>query len=242
MRTENKSRGPSPLLTGVLVAVFVLNQFVISNVAAAVGKQSATRMFMSFTTKTASAQTIIMPILNEDGKTTTLKEMPTITEMPGNPNTGDAVSDAMTVMLGTGTTFYAPEGITFDDPVQALSAWGRYEQGTELTPEMEERYKRLIMLFTCNFCCGGPMNVTRVGRCGCAHAKAARGFFRYMLGTYGNTYSDEELVGEAYRWQAVWYPSGVVEDYLLATGRGDVLGHKTHGGAGTDGMHGALPE
>ena len=59
-----------------------------------------------------------------------------------------------------------------------------------------------------------------------------------MLEKYGDTYSDDQLFGEAYRWQAVWYPSGVVEDYLLATGRGDVLGHKTHGGAGADGRHG----
>ena len=136
----------------------------------------------------------------------------------------------MAVMLATGTPFYAPEGVSFDDPVGALQLWGKYEK-MELDSEAEERYQRLISIFPCNFCCGSPTSVTLNGRCGCAHAKAARGFFKYMLSKYGETYSNDQLFGEAYRWQAVWYPSGVVEDYLLATGRGDVIGHKTYGGA-----------
>lgn len=232
---------PSRFLLGILIAIFALNQFVIGSVAEAVGKKSGMRMLMSLGVHTAHAKTIIMPVLNEDGKTTILKEMPTITEVAGYANSGDPVADAMAVMMGTGTTFYAPDGISFDDPVGALAAWGQYDRGIELTPEQEERYRRLIMLFGCNFCCGGPMSVAVVGRCGCAHAKAARGFFRYMLNEYGHTYSDDELVGEAYRWQAIWYPAGVVEDYLLATGRGDVIGHNSHGGAGADGMHGIVP-
>jgi len=236
---QNKRR-PSAFLTGVLVAVFVLNQFVISNIAEAVGKQSATRMFMSLTMKTANAQMMIMPVLNEDGATTSLKEMPTITEVAGEPNSGDTVADAMAVMMATGTPFYAPEGITFDDPVGSLAVWGQYEQGITLSDALEERYQRIIGVFPCSFCCGGPMSVTVNGRCGCAHARAARGFFRYMLDAYGETYTNEQLVGEAYRWQAIWYPAGAVEDYLLATGRSEVVGHNSHGGAGSDGMHGVL--
>lgn len=59
-----------------------------------------------------------------------------------------------------------------------------------------------------------------------------------MLQTYGDKYTNEQLMGEAYRWTGIWYPKGVLEDYLLATGKGDVLGHQTHGGAGSDGRHG----
>ena len=93
-------------------------------------------------------------------------------------------------------------------------------------------------MMTCSYCCGGPNNVTMNRNCGCAHAKAVRGFYRYMIQAYGDKYSDEELVGESHRWYALWYPKGMVEDYLLATGREDVVGHQSHGGAGPDGRHG----
>ncbi|MBI4437430.1 hypothetical protein HY631_00570 [Candidatus Uhrbacteria bacterium] len=225
-------------LLSILIAVFVVNQIAIASVTQAMG---ATRGVLQalWGAQTANAMELMMPILNDDGLTTHLQMMPTITEVLAEPNTGDIVQDAMTVMIATGAPFYAPADISFDDPIGALSAWGAYAQ-QELTPELEARYQRLISIFPCNFCCGSPTRVTLNGRCGCAHANAARGFFKYMLLTTGDTYSDDQLFGEAYRWQAVWYPSGVVEDYLLATGRRDALGHKTHGGAGADGMHGAL--
>lgn len=90
----------------------------------------------------------------------------------------------------------------------------------------------------CSYCCGGPTSVTTINRCGCAHARAVQGFFKYMLQNYGDKYSDDQLLGEGHRWYAIWYPKGMLEDYLLATGKGDVLGHQTHGGAGADGRHG----
>ncbi len=224
------------ILLSILIAFFVVNQVAIASMSQAMG---ATHSLMQglVSAQTANAMEIMMPVPNADGVTTHLQMMPTITEVPGEPNSPDIIANTKVVMLATGVPFYAPEGISFDDAVGALNAWGSYEQ-LELPSDLLEREKRLISTFPCNFCCGSPTRVTLNGNCGCAHAKASRGFFRYMLKQYGATYTNEQLYGEAYRWQAIWYPSGVVEDYLLATGRGDVLGHKTHGGAGTDGRHG----
>ncbi len=59
-----------------------------------------------------------------------------------------------------------------------------------------------------------------------------------MIVTYGDKYSDAQLKGEASYWGVIWYPKGYLEDYLLATGNVNVMGHATHGGAGSDGMHG----
>ena len=230
-----KSLTEHKILLSILIAVFVVNQVAIASVSQAMGATHGLLAGM-LGISTANAMEIMMPIPNEDGNTTHLQMMPTITEVMGEPGSGDAVADAMVVMMATGTPFYAPEGISFDDPIGSLQVWGQYEK-MEITDDLMERYGRLIRMFPCNFCCGSPNNVTFAGNCGCAHARAARGFFKYMLTQYGDTYSDDQLFGEGYRWQAIWYPSGVVEDYLLATGRGDVIGHKTHGGAG-EGMHG----
>jgi len=163
--------------------------------------------------------------------------MPTITDVAAEPKGRDIAQDAMHVMVGTGSPFYAPSGVSFDNPVGAEKAWGSY-QSLQLTASQEQRFTALTHILTCNYCCGTPMRVTINASGSCAHAQAARGFFRYMLKKYGDTYSNKQLLGEAFRWQAIWFPQGVVQDYLLATGRGNVLGHQTHGGAGIDGKHG----
>lgn len=222
-----------------LAGLFLLNQFLIGQVTANIGIASRSSNFVSqlFGIKTAAVATVIAPKLNPDGKTTALVEQSTITEVPANPNTGDAVADARVVMIPTGKPFYAPDDISFDDPINAQNKWGAFEDSITLTGDLQTRYNQLINTFTCNYCCGGPTNVTVVARCGCRHAKAWRGMFKYMLQTYGDKYTNEQLMGEAYRWTGIWYPKGVLEDYLLATGKGDILGHQTHGGAGADGRH-----
>ncbi len=222
-----------------LAAFFLLNQILISQAADSMGLAPKGNFIAQlFSTNKASALTIIAPKLNPDGKTTSLVEHPTITEVPGNPNTGDALADAKVVMLSTGKPFYAPDDISFDDPINAQNKWGGYENSIKLSSDLEARYQKLTSAMVCSYCCGGPTSVTLIKQCGCAHAKAVIGFYRYMLQTYGDKYSDEQLVGESHRWYAIWYPKGMLEDYLLATGKGDALPHKTHGGAGSDGRHG----
>ncbi len=225
------------IVTTFLIVIFLINQLLISQVAAMTGLSSGS-VGKLFGVKTATAATIIAPKLNPDGKTTSLIEQPTITEVPANPNTGDALADAKMVMIPTGKPFYAPDDISFDDAVNAQDKWGAFESSITLTGDLQSRYNKLINTFTCNYCCGGPTNVTVIAQCGCRHAKAWRGMFKYMLQNYGDKYTNEQLMGEAYRWTGIWYPKGVLEDYLLATGKGDVLGHATHGGAGTNGRHG----
>ncbi len=223
----------------IIIALLATNQFFIgAMIPKSVSAVRGSVLKTLFGVKSASAMIIIAPKINPDGKTTSLVEQPTISEMPANPKTKDPVADAKVVMLGTGSPFYAPNGISFSEAVQAEEQWGVYEQSIQLTGALLTRYNTITDTLPCNYCCGEPMNVTHNRRCGCAHAKAARGFFKYMLQTYGAKYSDAQLLGEAFRWQAVWYPKGAVEDYLLATGNGSVIGHATHGGAGADGMHG----
>jgi len=222
----------------ILVLSLVFNQFAIGNISAHMGMGIPLSFGALFGIAPAHAAEIVMPMLNTDGKTTNLQFMPTISP-PSTTKSKSLVGQAQATMTGQGAPFYAPQGIRFEDPIGAQSTWGSYEK-LPLSSDLEARYQRLIDQFTCNFCCGSPADVTKNRFCACAHAQAARGFFRYLLKTYSNTYTDKQLFGEAYRWQAAWYPRGAAEDYLLATGHGDVLGHKTHGGAGADGFHGMM--
>lgn len=223
----------------VLTLLFVINQLFISQIAAAMGLAPQGGLASLLGIRQANAYVIIAPKVNPDGRTTSLVEQPTITEVSANPNTGDALADAKVVMIATGKPFYAPDDISFDDPINAQNKWGAYENSIQLTGALQARYDTLInKLMVCSYCCGSPTNVTLNGNCGCAHAKAVRGFYKYMLQTYADKYTNEQLVGESHRWYAIWYPKGMLEDYLLATGKSNALPHQTHGGAGTDGMHG----
>lgn len=234
MTNERLARRTAWVIIGLLAA----NQFMIGAMLPNQAAASPTAIIRSlFGVNAVSAYSIIGPQLNADGKTTSLVEQPTISQVPSNPRSGDDLADAKAVMLGTGSPTYAPDGISFSDPVDAQNKWGAYES-LALTGETLSRYNTLADALLCSYCCGAPGDVTRNSNCGCAHAKAARGFFKYMLQTYSSKYSDEQLLGEAFRWQAIWYPKGAVEDYLLATGKVTVIGHQTHGGAGADGMHG----
>ncbi len=225
------------LLLACLTGLFLINQLLIAQVAGISGLPTG-NVARLFGIKTSSTAVIIAPKLNPDGKTTSLVEQPTISEVSANPNTGDALSDAKVVMIATGKPFYAPDDVSFDDPINAQKKWGAYERSISLSGDLEARYQKLIGTMVCSYCCGGPTNVTTINQCGCAHAKAARGFFKFMLQNYGDKYSDDQLLGEGHRWYAIWYPRGMLEDYLLATGKSEALPHKTHGGAGTDGRHG----
>lgn len=228
------------LIVSLLIVLFLVNQFLIGQVSAMMGLMDGGFMNMGsmFGIQRVEAAMIMAPKLNPDGRTTSLVEQPTITALPGTPHTGDAVADAKAVMTPTGKPFYAPDDISFDDPINAQHKWGAYEDSITLSGDLMNRYNQIIATFTCNYCCGSPTQVTTVNRCGCQHAKAWRGFFKYMLQTYGDKYTNEQLKGEAYRWTGIWYPKGVLQDYLLATGKESAFPHETHGGAGTDGRHG----
>lgn len=223
-----------------LAALFLINQLLLAQVSAAMGITHRTGLMAKMLgIQIKSTYTIIAPKVNPDRKTTSLAEWPTITEVAANPNSGNALADAKTVMIAIGKPFYAPHDVSFDDPVNAQKKWGVYETAIKLATDMEARYQKLIStMMTCSYCCGSANSVTMNKNCGCAHAKAVRGFYRYMIQNYGDKYSDEQLVGESHRWYALWYPKGMLEDYLLATGNESALSHEPHGGAGVDGRHG----
>ncbi|MBI2019212.1 hypothetical protein HYS95_00905 [Candidatus Daviesbacteria bacterium] len=242
-----KQKGPHTIIVPVknilvflLAGLFLGNQILMAQIAAHMGMTSHKGIVASLLgIQTKSSFTIIAPKVNPDGRTTVLYEWPTITEVPANPNSANALTDAKVVMIATGKPFYAPDDVSFDDPINAQNKWGAYEASIKLSGDQETRYQKLIStMMTCSYCCGSADRVTMNKNCGCAHAKAVRGFYRFMIQNYGDKYTDEQMVGESHRWYALWYPKGMLSDYLLATGNESALPHESHGGAGPDGMHG----
>ena len=239
------------LVAAVALMIF-FNQFQISQVNALANggtSSSVTSFIKSVSTpvKLGSGKggIVIGPQLNTDGRTTKLVEWPTISETPAPKNTGNPTQDAIVAVVPTGTPFYALggpgvekiQGAAFDDPITSQKVWasllGSRRFGTEnaiqLSPEEEQRWQRLTGVFTCDFCCGGPNSVTTINACGCAHSYAWQGMAKFFIKYYPE-YTDEQILGEMTKWKGLWYPQGMIQDYLVYTGQqpADIL---THGGS-----------
>lgn len=240
-------------MVAFIAVLIFFNQFQISQVNAAISGTSSpvARIAKSISLGTSKfggsekGGVVIGPQLNSDGRTTKLVEWPTISETPAPKSTGNPSQDAIATVVPTGTPFYALEGpgvekiqgATFDDPLTSQKVWagllGSRRFGTantiQLTPEEEQRWKKLTSVFTCDFCCGGPNSVTTINRCGCAHSFAWQGMAKFFIKYYPQ-YTDEQILGEMTKWKAIWYPKGMIQDYLVYTGQAsaDIL---THGGS-----------
>ena len=154
---------------------------------------------------------IVGPMMNTDRRTTKLVEWPTISETPAPKDTGNPTQDAINYIVPTGTPFYVEEGpgsellngITFNDPITSQKVWasflGSSRFGTKseikLTAEEQDRYKKMVNGFTCDYCCGGPNQVTPIPNCGCAHSYAWQGMAKFFIKYYPEK-TDEEIMGE----------------------------------------------
>jgi hypothetical protein len=175
--------------------------------------------------------TIIGAVINSDGRTTRLVEWPTISGVNSFAPTGDPTADAVAAVVPTGVPFYAPEGISFDDPLTAQKLWIQVGKNIQLTSEQQQRWQKIVSLFTCDFCCGGPSSVTIISRCGCGHSRAWQAMAKFFVANYPD-YTDEQIIGEMTKWKAAWYPKGMVEYYLVYNGQMPASGLRYGGSDG----------
>ncbi len=149
------------------------------------------------------------------GYRTKIKQLPTISPTPEKEKTGDAVQDALNMIVPTGTPEYGQEaGVSFDDPIGAQKVWGAHERSVQLSPEQQKRWEGIVGRFTCDYCCGSPQNPTIITNCGCAHAAGWRGAAKWFIQKYGDQVTDEQIMGELSKWKALWYPGPTVKRVL----------------------------
>ena len=233
---EDESIGKFGIIAIAITAMLILfNQYQIGQISAMLsgGLTTSSSGASLFSGK---GGVIVGPQLNSDGRTTKLAEWPTISEVPKPQDSGDPSQDAINYIIPTGAPWYLAEGpgaqlgISFDDPIRAQKVWGSLSRSIDLDGTQEKRYNKLTSYFTCDYCCGGPNSVTTISRCGCAHAYAWKGMARFFIKYYGDKYSDEEILGEMTRWKGLWYPKGMIQDYLVYIGQADAS-TLNHGGS-----------
>lgn len=229
-------------MIGIAGIFIVFNQIQISEInAAVVGSPSGIDSFVKSVSSAplkmiggGKGGVVIGPQLKPDGRTTKLVEWQTISETPAPKDTGNPTQDAIATVVPTGTPFYVLEGpgsekikgASFDDPIASQKVWasllGSKRFGTanaiQLTPEEEKRWQKITGSYTCDYCCGGPNSVTTINRCGCAHSYGWQGMAKFFIKYYPK-YTDEQIAGEMTKWKGLWYPQGMIQDYLVYTGQ-----------------------
>lgn len=136
--------------------------------------------------------------------------------------TGDVTQDAIKAVLSTGTPSYGPEiGVSFDDPVTSLNALAKLDRTVPTSSLSEAEKTRFIYVGTkisCEFCCGAPAVIDGSGNsaCGCSHAASFRGLAKYLIKNHPTEWTDDEILLEATKWKALYYPKNMVEKAVAA--------------------------
>lgn len=135
--------------------------------------------------------------------------------------------DAMNVILPSGTPFYGSElGVTFDDPINSLEVLQRMER-QDLIKLNQEEFQRYLNIVTkpvgisCEYCCSLKyIGVNNQGKsiCGCKHNPALLAVTKWLV--KNSELSDPEIVREALRWKAVFFPKDMTK-LTLQVGGGD---------------------
>ena len=138
--------------------------------------------------------------------------------------------DAIAVIISTGTPEYGSElGVSFDDPVGSLNSLAGFyptikQDIKKNNPEVWQRYVNLATKpvgISCEFCCGlNAVSIKSDGElmCGCKHNPAMHALTLWLM--KNTDYSDVEIVKEALKWKALWYPKDMVK-LTLQVGGGD---------------------
>lgn len=113
-------------------------------------------------------------------------------------------------------------GVSFDDPASAINVLSPHEQDTrpkKLEGENLKRYVAIGFRTSCEYCCGAKTLVFQDGAkaCGCAHSAAMRGVIAYLLENFGGELSDDEILSEANKWKAAFFPGPTVSKYAASS-------------------------
>src|SRR3989344_4903513 len=118
----------------------------------------------------------------------------------------------------------ASMGVSFDDPIGSLAKLANAQPAllAGLTPEQKTRFLNLALKpvgLSCEYCCGvGPVGIRKDGSsaCGCQHNPAILSVTMWLM--QNTDYSDAQILKEALRWKALFFPQKVVGEVVKIAG------------------------
>lgn len=138
----------------------------------------------------------------------------------GTNLSGNLAEDAVKLVFMTGVpTVYGKElNVTYDGVQPAIDTMKQYDpdygrKKLNLSAEEQQRYIKIVLKISCEFCCGAESIIFKDGSaaCGCAHSQAMRGLAAYLIKNHGSTYSDDEILKELAIWKSRYFPKQMVQ-------------------------------
>ena len=125
-----------------------------------------------------------------------------------------AVSASEIIPKGIPEVYGKEIGVSYDDispnnPALAdatIAKLTKYE-GMQLTSDQMERYIKIGLSISCEYCCGANAIIFPNGEraCGCAHSYSMRGLAKYLLTKHPDM-SDNEILSELGKWKVLFFP------------------------------------
>lgn len=162
---------------------------------------------------------------SEETAQTTSASSSQTSSAPPSPSTAELNAVVAQVIPQGVPSVYGPEvGVSFSEPIKAISTLESYDRGDKkitLTGEKLDRYVKVASMTACEYCCGAKTLVFKDGSaaCGCAHSAAMRGVIAYLIDKHGSEYSDAQILNEANRWKALFFPRQTVQKVLANQGQ-----------------------
>ncbi|MFQ6010487.1 MAG: hypothetical protein ACE5J7_05225 [Candidatus Aenigmatarchaeota archaeon] len=202
-------------LLAVLIGLMIFNQITLLNINSAMTTTSVT----GASAVTASADSKDISSVNLGQIKSTAQSIAYLFDV-SNVKTEQ---DAMNVIIPQGTPDYGAQlGVSYDDPVNGLSKLHQTYSSLQLTGADQERYVSIVTKtvgISCEFCCGvGAVGADANGDpiCGCQHNPALLGLTKWLV--KNTDYTDQEIVKEALKWKALFFPQKMVETTLAVAG------------------------
>ncbi len=144
---------------------------------------------------------------------------PVNTPPASNNNVNLAVSEVLP--KGIPRIYGAELGVSYDDVSAAdqkkadatISTLGRLDTSIKLSGNNLDRYKKIALQISCEYCCGTDSIISKSGEaaCGCAHSYAMRGVAKYLITKHPAEFTDDQILEEMAKWKALFFPAQIAK-------------------------------
>ncbi|MBI4144388.1 hypothetical protein HY486_04020 [Candidatus Woesearchaeota archaeon] len=116
---------------------------------------------------------------------------------------------------GTPNIYGGELGVSYDDVTpnnpkadSTIKKIGMLDDQIKLDGANLERYKKIALQISCEYCCGADSIIFPDGKaaCGCAHSYAMRGLAKYLLKNHANEFTDDQILEEMAKWKVLFFP------------------------------------
>ncbi len=109
--------------------------------------------------------------------------------------------------------------LSFDRVQESMNIMKQYDQSQygkgliKLNQEQLKRYAGIGLKIACEFCCTAKALTREDGSaaCACGHSIAMRGLIAYLIDKHGSEYTDEQILHEIARWKGSYFPAKMVQ-------------------------------